>query len=212
MKVSTVICTMEEQQHLWLERIKNLFMRYGVRNVTMDDVARELGISKKTLYQFVSSKDELVEQVVLNHIIEEKKQDMCVIAESQNAVDEILKLIDLGMNDIQQMKTNIVFELQRYFHAAWRHIEAYRQEHMSEYVRRNLERGMAEGLYRDDLDVDMVARLHVASTFNVFDEHWFPRADYPPEKVIRACYLLYLNGILSDQGRQFLKEKLSDQL
>ncbi|MFZ4634628.1 MAG: TetR/AcrR family transcriptional regulator [Saprospiraceae bacterium] len=203
---------MEEQQHLWLERIKNLFMRYGVRNVTMDDVARELGISKKTLYQFVSSKDELVEQVVLKHIIEEKKQDMCVIAESQNAVDEILKLIDLGMNDIQQMKTNIVFELQRYFYAAWRHIEAYRQEHMSEYVRRNLERGIAEGLYRADLDVELVARLHVASTFNVFDENWFPRADYPPEKVIRTCYLLYLNGIISDQGRQFLKEKLSDQL
>ncbi len=203
---------MDEQFRIWLGRITEMFMRYGIRSVTMDDISRELGISKKTLYQFVSSKDELVELMVLQHIEEEKKQGLCITAESANAIEEMLRVTELVITDAQQMKTNIVFDLQRYYNAAWRHVEAYQHEHMTTKVRQNLERGVAEGLYRNDFDVGLAARLHAAASFSLFDDRWFPRSEFPPDKVIREFFLHYLYGLVSDKGRALLKEKISQSL
>jgi AcrR family transcriptional regulator len=198
-----------EQQIKWLKRTEELFMRYGIKSLTMDDVARELGISKKTLYQFVENKNDLVLKVIEQHIDEDVVRGECWHREAKNAVEEILLVIQHAHSDFARIKSNVIYDLQRYHRDAWERMQEYQRGFMHRMVRENIERGRVEGLYRSDFDVDVIARLHVAESFILFDEAWFPRPPYSLEVLFREYMWYYLHGILSEKGRQFLKEKQS---
>ncbi len=198
-----------EQQEKWLKRVEDLFLRYGIKSITMDDVSRELGISKKTLYQFVDSKDDLVNKVLERHIEAEKSQCGQLFHAAGNAVEEMFLVMEANAIQLQQMKSNIVFDLQKYHREAWEKIEAFQRGFLYDIVYANLERGIREGLYRPDFDVDVVAKLHIAMSFHLFDETYFPHQTYPKETLFREFLLHYLYGIVSDKGLQLLKAKLS---
>jgi AcrR family transcriptional regulator len=198
-----------EQQTKWLKRVEDLFMRYGVKSLTMDDVARELGISKKTLYQFVESKNDLVYKVVERHVEDHTERSECWQRESGNAIEEMLRVIHHTQDEMVRMKSNVLFDLQKYHRDAWDRMQAYQREHFVRVVRENLERGKAEGLYRTDFDTDIIARIHVAEALLLLDDGWFPRPPYSLDILFRE-YLLYdLHGIVSPRGLEFLKEKIS---
>ncbi len=184
-------------------------MRYGIKSLTMDDVSRELGISKKTLYQFVENKDDLVVKVMERHLGEEKERDCVNQGEAENALQEIFLVMQQNSNDFQRMKTNLIFELQRFHRAAWEKIQEYQQKHLFQIILDNLHRGIREGLYRDNFNPELIARLHNASILVVFDETHFPYAKYSREEILREYLLHYLYGIVSDRGREILQAKLS---
>jgi len=198
-----------EQQEKWLKRVEEIFFRFGIKSLTMDDVARELGISKKTLYQFVENKDDLVLKVVQRHVAEEKIQGECFHLEASDAIEEILAVIRHVQGEMQRIKSNILFDMQKFHREAWDELSAYQRGHMHQRVRENLERGRKEGLYRTDFDLDIVARLHVAESFLLLDEDWFPRPPYSLETLFREYLLYYLHGVVSEQGLKILKAKLS---
>lgn len=198
-----------EQQEKWLKRVEDLFLRYGIKSVTMDDVARELGISKKTLYQFVDNKDDLVNKVLERHIGMEK--DLCgqMFAEAANAIEEMFFVLEMNAQQMQQMRANIVYDLQKYHRDAWEKMQAFQRGFLYEVVYANLERGVREGLYRPDFDLDIVTKLHIVTAFQLFDEDMFPQLTYAKETVFREYLLHYLYGIVSEKGLQLLKAKLS---
>lgn len=185
-----------------------MFLRYGMKSLTMDDVARELGISKKTLYQFVDNKDDLVLKVMDRHIQEDCAQAEALRAESSDALDEIFKVIHYNAVDLGRMKSNIVFEMQRYYPAAWEKMEKFTWEYMYRVVVDNIEWGIRDGLYRADFDVDIVARLHIGAMLLIFDERVFPKPPYSFEKLFKEYMQHYLYGIISEKGLQILKAKL----
>jgi AcrR family transcriptional regulator len=198
-----------EQQEKWLRRIAELFMRLGIKSLTMDDVARELGISKKTLYQFVESKDDLVNKVIESHLNVECARSEEVAGAAKDALDEMLTVIKENIGDMQRMKANIVFELQKYHRDAWELLQEYQRGFLYKVVRDNLERGVREGYYRDDFDADIAAKLHLVQSFAIFDETWFPKPPYSSETLFKEAVMLYLQSILSEKGRQALKAKIS---
>lgn len=198
-----------EQQEKWLKRVEEMFLRYGIKSVTMDDVSRELGISKKTLYGFVESKDALVYKVMQRHI--EAKKMLCsgLFQQAANAIEEMVIMIEASMHQMAQIGANIVFDLQKYHRAAWEVIEEYRSGALYDKVKNNLERGIAEGLYRSDFDADIVARMHVAMSFQLFNEDVFPLSQYKREVVFLQYEMHYLHGIVTDRGRALLQEKFA---
>lgn len=198
-----------EQQAKWLKRVEDLFMRYGIKSLTMDDVSRELGISKKTLYQFVDSKDDLVNKVLERHIEEEKSTCAHLAVGAGNAIEEMFMVIESNAQQLQQMKANVVYDLQKYHREGWEKIQSYQRGFLYDIVRTNLERGVREGLYRSDFDIDVTAKMHIALSFHLFDEDLFPQHHYPKEILFREFLLHYLYGIASDKGLQLLKAKLS---
>lgn len=204
------LCAMfTEQQEKWLKRVEEIFLRFGIKSLTMDDIARELGISKKTLYQFVENKDDLVLRVVQQHIEAEIVQKNCLHLEAPDAIEEILAVIRHVQGEMQRIKSNILFDMQKYHRDAWDVMREYQRGHMHRMVRENLERGRQEGLYRTDFDLDIIARLHVAESFLMLDEDWFPRPPYSLETLFREYLLYYLHGVVSEKGLQQLKAKLS---
>src|SRR5688500_15087251 len=196
------------QDVTWMERVEGLFFRYGIKSLTMDDVAFELGISKKTLYQMVESKDDLVMKVLNHHISREKSNCLDLAAEAANAIDEIFIVLDKNSQDLSQMKTNVIYDLQKYHREAWMMIRNYHYEFVLRNIRDNILRGRKEGLYRDNFDVDIIAKLHLATAFNLFDEQVFPDGSIPRVILFKECMMHFLYGIVSPKGLNYLKKKL----
>jgi AcrR family transcriptional regulator len=197
-----------EQQEKLLKRVEELFLRLGIKSLTMDDVARELGISKKTLYQFVDNKDDLVLKVMERHINEDCVHSEALRKESTDAIDEIFKVTAYNAVDLGRMKANIVYELQRYHPEAWAKMQTYNWKQLYSVVHENLVWGIQDGLYRTDFDANVIARLHIASVLGIFDENIFPRPDFDSRIIFKEYMMHYLYGILSEKGRIVLKSKL----
>ncbi len=201
-----------EQQDKWLKRVQDLFLRLGIKSITMDDVARELGISKKTLYTFVNSKDDLVYKVLEMHIEQEKRDCEIMYSKAKNAIEEMFFVIESNSQQMEQMKANIVYDLQKYHREAWELMHEFQQGFLYQVVKANLQRGVSEGLYRNDFDVDIVTRLHIAASFQLFDETIFPQNTFKRDVIFKEYLMHYLHGILSEKGRKFIQkhaEKIS---
>ncbi len=192
----------------WLERVEDLFLRFGIKSQTMDDVSRELGISKKTLYQMVTNKDDLVQKVLQHHITREKSNCMVCASNSANAIEEILFLMEVNSLELSHMKANVLYDLQKYHRDAWVLIRKFQYEFVYKMVRANLERGRGEGLYRQDFDADVIAKLHLATVFQLFDEELFPAGVVSRDVVFKEYMMHYLHGIVSEKGLKLLQSKL----
>lgn len=197
------------QESIWLERVEGLFFRYGIKSLTMDDVAAELGISKKTLYQMVESKDDLVMKVLRHHTTREQSQCMNMAAKASNAIEEILIVLDTNSQEMAQMKTNVINDLQKYHREGWLLIRNFHYDFVFKVIRDNLLRGRKEGLYRENFDVDIIAKMHLATAFNLFDENIFPDGATSRDVLFKEYMLHFLHGIVSPKGLTYLKKKIS---
>ena len=198
-----------EQDTNLLESVESLFMRFGIKSITMDDIARELGISKKTLYQMVESKDALVIKVLGHHISREKNQCQCLSKDAGNAVEEIFSIMDANSHELAQMKTNIINDLQKYHRDAWVMLRNFQYDFVLKIIRENLIRGRKEGLYREDFDIDILAKLHLSTAFSLFDEQLFPAGSTSKVNLFKEYMMHFLHGIVSAKGLTYLKKKLS---
>jgi AcrR family transcriptional regulator len=201
---------METQQttSVWLDQVESLFFRLGIKSQTMDDVARELGISKKTLYQMVENKDDLVRRVLQNHISREKSQCYEMMQRADNAIDEMFMVLESNAQEFSQMKSNVLYDLKKYHRDAFLMIADFQRDFLYKVVVANLERGRNEGIYRADFDIDIIARLHLASVFILFDEDVFP-SSMRREVLFREYMMHYLHGIVTEKGLQLIQSKLS---
>lgn len=197
-----------EQQDKWLRRTEELFLRYGIKSITMDDVARELGISKKTLYQFVENKDDLVAKVMDRHINEQCGMDEIIHRQATDAIDEMATVIKQVVSEMQRMKPNVIYELQKYHRDVWEKIQQFQWDHIYKVALENIEWGRRDGLYRTDFDADVAARFYINGSFAIFDDKVFPKPTYSFDQLFKEYILNYLHGIVSDKGRELLKSKL----
>ncbi len=198
-----------DQDTAWIERVESLFFRYGIKSLTMDDVAADLGISKKTLYQMVESKDDLVLKVLSHHILCRKNQCLHMTSNASNAIEEIFIVLETNTQELNQMKTNIINDLQKYHRDAWLMIQKFHHEFVFRQIRENIKRGREEGLYRADFDLDTIAKLHLGTAFLLFDEQLFPEGAVKRIGLFKEFMMHFLHGIVSPKGLTYLKKKLS---
>jgi TetR/AcrR family transcriptional regulator, cholesterol catabolism regulator len=192
-----------------LNHIEGLFMKYGIKSLTMDDVAADLGISKKTLYQWFTSKDDLVFKVLSHHISREKTNCLELATKASNAIEEILILLDINSQEMSQMKTNVVYDLQKYHREAWEMLHKYQQDFVYKIIKQNILRGRQEGLYREDFDIDIITKLHLATVFNMFDPDLFPDSVTARVSLFKEYMMHFLHGIITNKGLAYLKKKLN---
>jgi AcrR family transcriptional regulator len=173
----------------------------------MDDISRDLGISKKTLYQMVENKDDLVQKVLHHHISREKAQCIEAASKASNAIEEILIVIESNSRELAQMKANVLYDLQKYHRQGWQLIQTFHNDFVFKTVKANLERGCKEGLYRSNFDVVVVAKLHLAMVFQLFDDTIFPTNAFPRVTVFQEYMMYFLHGIVSAEGLSYLNSK-----
>lgn len=218
LKVSLVSCVFIRNEHMnetgsrILDQARILLFKLGVRNVTMDDIARELGMSKKTIYQFYQNKAEIVYEVAKTHFCAEEAHSEAISREAENAIDEEFRQLRWAREVLQTIAPNLAAEIRKYYPKAWGIIEGFQNDYLKQKVTENLTRGIAEGLYRPEIDLEVVAQLRLAQMewfLSLYPVH--PREEtFSPMRIQLQLFDLYMHGIVSDVGRPILDAYLQE--
>ena len=188
-----------------IEGAEKLFFQYGVRSVSMDDVARELSMSKKTLYQYFTNKEELVTEVARTHMIEEKREFQCIARNANNALEELFNISKCLREHMQDMNPALMYDLQKYHPEAWQHFLSYKNEFIRGSVIDNIRRGKAEGYYRSEIDENVIATIRVEVIQMSFDQHLFPKSEFKMIDVQMQVFQHFVYGLLTPQGYEKYK-------
>lgn len=201
--------TTEEKSKQIIESAAQTFMKYGIRSVTMDDIAKHAGISKKTLYQVVSDKNELVSQVMDLMLKEDIDCFKDISNTHENAIEQVGEIFRQAILRLGNVHPSVHFDLEKYYPEAWHKLNNHKNNSMFNMVKENLELGIKQGLYRDNLNVDVITKLYVAKMDMIFDGEIFPVNQYQFSDVFKELFRYHIRGIASDKGRKYLKELIS---
>lgn len=189
---------------------RDLFMRFGIKSISMDDIAREQGISKKTIYKYFDSKKELVSEVAMAHNRSEKMAIEEIRSQSTNAVHEMIMISRYVNGVLRELKPSVVYDLQKYYRHSWKLFESLHNDFVYKVMKENLEQGQKEGSYRENVDTDIIARFYTGMTLMMTDEDLFPVKQYSKEKIYQHYIDYHLTAILTPKGRT-LYQKYSNQ-
>ncbi|MCB0756607.1 MAG: TetR/AcrR family transcriptional regulator [Flavobacteriales bacterium] len=198
---------MEEKAQNIIDQAIQLFTQYGVKSLTMDDLARHMGVSKKTLYQVVTDKADLVSRTIQHYI----DQDVCelekVHEESENAIEEMFMIAQRVSEHLKQMHPSILYDLEKYYPKAFKTFQEYKVKDIQGCVARNIRDGIEQGLYRDNINIPIVAGLYIGRMDLIFDQQLFPSSKYSPKDVYFEAIRYHIRGIASEKGIEYLKDK-----
>lgn len=210
LKVSVVLPPMEETniREKIQKGAEDLFMRYGVRSISMDDIARHLSVSKKTLYQHFADKEDIVTLTCQAHLDRNAKDFKAIRETSANAIEELTKLSVCLKRNMQDMNPSLLFDLQKYHPKAWSVWLNHKNKFIRESVVRNLKQGIEEGFFRPEIDPEVIAAVRLELVQVAFNEEIFPREQYRLPEVQMQIFDHFVFGLLTDKGRKlYLKYK-----
>ncbi|MCH2197238.1 MAG: TetR/AcrR family transcriptional regulator [Flavobacteriales bacterium] len=202
---------MEEKESKIIEAAIGIFMRFGIKSVNMADIAAQLGISKKTLYKYVSDKADLVKRAMEYHCDLEDKQLKEIAEKNLNAIDESFEVMRMVMNMVKDIHPSVLFDIQKYHPEIKKSMEEDRHKIIYDHLTANMEKGMKEGVYRDDIHPDIVASLYVNNVEAIFHKLTFVETEYSFATLYRELFRLHIRGIASAKGIKYLVEKMKQE-
>ncbi|MCF8365484.1 MAG: TetR/AcrR family transcriptional regulator [Bacteroidales bacterium] len=190
-----------------LNETAELFRKYGIRSISMDDIARELGMSKKTLYQFVSSKADLLEkgfQKFHENFVMSVRE---ICNHNLNAIDELLEVSKLVNVEYKKYNPSGVFDLQKYYPEIFnKHIKEEKQ-FTYDMIIQNLQKGIRQGLYRGQQDIELVAGLYIQKVESIHTEKFMNQAGLSMDKIFEVMFENHIRGISNLQGIAYFEER-----
>jgi AcrR family transcriptional regulator len=191
---------------------EDLFMRYGVRSISMDDIARHLAVSKKTLYQHFTDKEDIVTVTCKAHLDRNAMEFQSIRDSAKNALEELAQLSVCLKRNMQDMNPSLLFDLQKYHPKAWDVWLNHKNKFIRESVVRNLKQGIKEGYFRPDLDPEVIAAVRLEMVQLAFNEEIFPRERFKLPDVQMQIFDHFVFGLLTEKGRKlYLKFKENKQ-
>ncbi len=201
---------MENKERI-LVKAHDLFMQYGIRSITMDEIAAQLGISKKTIYQFFTDKDAMVEAVV-NEVINRNEEDCrSFTLTAENAVHEIFMAMDFTQEMLKAMNPQIMYDLEKHHPSAYKRLKQYKYQFLFSTIKENLERGAREEIYRTDLNIDLTTRHRIESAFMPFNQEAFPQNKYPMNQTCQELAILFLHSVCNPKGKKLIEKYLNER-
>jgi AcrR family transcriptional regulator len=188
------------------QKAEQLFRAYGIRSVTMDEIASQLGISKKTIYQSFSDKEEVV-AAVFHGIIDHNKS--CCLKDrtrAENPVHEIFLAYDMAMEMFRDMNPAILFDLMKYHPEVHQRFQEYKHGFLYEMISANLKKGIEQELYRNEIDIDILTRYRIESAMMPFNSMVFPDNKNNLLKIEAALFDHFLHGIATPKGIKLIEK------
>jgi len=202
---------MDNAQKEILEQAADLFYKYGIRSVTMDDISRQLGISKKTLYQYVENKEDLVSQTAeyvmscTGQILEDLRN------RKLSALDELTYVHDFAIQGIKDANPNVEFDLQKYYPKVYKRIETIKHERMYNFLVENMEKGINEDVYRENLDPDIIARLFIARTDAFLRDEIFSIEEMSKASFLDQIFSYHIHALCNMKGLAYYEQKIKNK-
>lgn len=203
---------MEVKDYIIAEADK-LFCQYGFKSVTMDDIAKHLGMSKKTIYQHFSDKDELV-NILINDKLnnQECAMDFCAHS-SVNAVHEMFLAI-VNINEmLSSMNPMLFYDLQKYHHKAWLIFKEFKEQNLGKCISANLERGINENLYRAELNIEIITQMRLDQIDLLFNQQGqYSAGKYNLVQIMTEITEHFLYGICNTNGLLLIAKYKENQI
>ena len=181
-------------------------MQYGVGSVSMDDIANNLGMSKKTVYQYYADKDELVEAVVDGHINEVQAECLGCCNSAKDAVHEIFLTMEHIMEELSNMNPMLLYDLEKFHYRSYQRFRTYKDKFLAEVIRKNLEWGMKEELYRSDLNLEVMVKFRLESLMIPFNVAVFPPGKYNLAVVSQHIIEHFIYGLATIKGHKLIQK------
>lgn len=189
-----------------LIKAEELFMQFGIRSVSMDDIANHLGMSKKTLYQYYADKDELVDAVVDGHIQGIQKDCLSCREDAHDAVHEIFITMERIMEEFSNMNPMLLYDLEKFHFRSYQRFKDHKDKFLAAVMRENIEWGIKEELYRHDLDIEVMTKFRIESMMIPFNVAVFPPGKYnlatTSEKIIEH----FVYGLATIKGHKLIQK------
>jgi AcrR family transcriptional regulator len=199
----------KKKQHIISESIQ-LFLKFGVKSLTMEDIARKLGISKKTLYTHVKDKEDLLLQAVILFGKFEDKQLSEICSRGLNAIDESLEIKKWVLDMIQNIHPSVAYDIEKFYPAVSKRMKTSRHENVYRSIYQNIVKGQKEGLYRSDINADILAKLYIGRMESIFDQELFPSTTYNVSDVYMEWFIYHIHGMATSKGLQLLENNFKN--
>jgi AcrR family transcriptional regulator len=197
----------EEKKRKVLEGAGKLILKYGVKSMTMDDIARELGMSKKTLYQYVQDKNDLIKQIIELDMQVDHAQICSIVDKKLNAIDENFEIFKSIVQNVGDVPPNILYDLKKYHPEAYNLHRDFMWTFSRKCIEENLNKGIAEGYYRQNIHTHIVATNYIMMVTNIFENSDPFGKDIHPIEIYKEIFNYHVNAIASNKGRKYLSEK-----
>ncbi len=199
---------MEEQDNKSkiLKGAEDLFMRYGIRSISMDDIARHLGVSKKTLYQHFADKDELVLLVSRGHLERNIQEFDGIRDESKNPIEELARISVCMKVNMETMNPTLLYDLQKFHPKAWAEWTAFKNRYLRESIVRNISQGIAEGYVRPDVQADIMAIMRIELVQIAFNNEVFPPSQFKLAEVQAQIFDHFVYGMVTEKGKKLYQK------
>ena len=193
-------------EELILEKSTQLFMEHGFKTITMDDIANELTISKKTIYQYYPSKTDLIEKC-LNYInLKLTNEIKSSVSKKKKAIQELVETKDMVKELLNLETSNYSYQLQRYYPKLAQKQKNIYIKRYAKILETNLKKGIKEGVFRDDIDIEFYARFQIASSTIINDADIFPMDDFDYKYLQNLHLENYMRMITTEKGFKQFKE------
>lgn len=196
---------MEAKERIQL-KAHELFHRYGIRSVSMDDIAAQLGMSKKTLYQYYADKDELVNAVFDIELNENKSRCLEYAKQGENAVHEIFISFDIMQELLSTMNPAVLFDMQKYHPSAYGKFMEFRNNFLYRIIKNNLERGIKEELYRPEIDTEIIARFRLHNVLLSLNSEVFPLTRPDLIHIEQQLIEHFMYGVVTAKGEKLIQK------
>jgi AcrR family transcriptional regulator len=189
-----------------LFKARDLMTRHGVKHVTMDDIATQLGISKKTIYQFYKDKDALVMAVVNFELEEQALKCQRTQDNADNAVHEMFMILEDIQQMFKSMNPTTMNELAKYYPEAFLRIQTHKDVFMHKIIKTNMIKGIEQGLYRKEIDTEILAIYRLETSFVPFNSQLYPFSKFDIGKVTLQIIENFIYGVMSIKGIELMEK------
>jgi TetR/AcrR family transcriptional regulator, cholesterol catabolism regulator len=185
---------------------KTQFARYGYNRVTTDDLARELGISKRTLYEYFSSKEKLFEEILDGEmeLIKEKIHSIVKSMEenrNESLADQMKNLWGLYSNASSLFTKDFFDDIRKHHPHLWKKIEIFRENQMRENFSKVAKIGVERGVFRESINYDILFLIHLFSVQNLLTPDLLSTMPFTSHEAVSQIFQIMLFGILTEEGR-----------
>lgn len=201
---------MENNQTEIFTRVKELFTKYGIKSVTMDDIARELGISKKTIYTCVKDKEDLVDKIFAAELVYIESVLSSIKVTNINAIAKIIESNKLMHEILNNYHPGVYYDLRKYYPKVYSKLVKARYSHNYNAMLNNIEQGKKEGLYRPEINSKIIARLHVLKIETMIESDFVSSFELPKEYVFQEIFKYHMFGICNAAGIQELNKLINN--
>jgi AcrR family transcriptional regulator len=195
----------EEVRNKIISTAEVLFLKFGFKRVTMDDISNELGMSKKTIYQFFSDKNNLVSETVLRHISMEKNACDCLLHQQENPVAFMLAITDTFGDLKKQINPSVLYDLKKYFKESWDILNEYRVEFIFNQILQNLKEGRDKGFYHSNFDEVLIARFYIHLVDFMINPENYALEKFDFKTIHSEMMKYHLRAICTEKGLKYLE-------